>query len=309
MTRRRLDGVLLLDKPVGLGSNAALQAAKRLYRAEKAGHAGTLDPLASGLLPVLFGEATKFSQLVLDADKEYLAWARLGVTTRTGDAEGEVLERRPERADAPAIDRALAAFRGDIEQVPPMYSALKHRGRPLYVLARRGETVERAPRRVRVHELELLGREGDVLELRVLCSKGTYVRTLVEDIGRALGCGAHLASLRRTAASGFRIEAAVTLDAVQAADEAGRDRLLLPLDRLLGAMPRLELTEPLADRFARGQAVPLTQAVPGRYQVHRARGGLLGVADMVADGVLHPRRLLAQRPEAAQAADKHQKNL
>ncbi|HEX9184755.1 MAG TPA: tRNA pseudouridine(55) synthase TruB [Burkholderiales bacterium] len=309
MSRRRLDGVLLLDKPVGLGSNAALQAAKRLYRAEKAGHAGTLDPLASGLLPILFGEATKFSQLVLDADKEYLASARLGVTTRTGDAEGEVLERRPVRADAPAIDRALAAFRGEIEQVPPMYSALKHRGRPLYVLARRGETIERAPRRVRVHELELLGREGDVLELRVLCSKGTYVRTLVEDIGRALGCGAHLASLRRTAASGFRLAEAVTLDAVQAADEAGRDRLLLPLDRLLGPLPRLELTEPLADRFAMGQAVPLAQAVPGRYQVHRARGGLLGVADMVADGVLQPRRLLAQHPEAAQAADKHQKNL
>src|SRR5512134_3326283 len=227
--RRSLDGVLLLDKPVGLGSNAALQAAKRLYRAEKAGHAGTLDPLASGLLPIMFGEATKFSQLVLDADKEYLARARLGVTTRTGDAEGEVLERRPVRIDADAVERALPAFRGEIEQVPPMYSALKHRGRPLYVLARRGESIERAPRRVRVHELEMLGLDGDTLELRVLCSKGTYIRTLVEDIGRALGCGAHLASLRRIAASGFRIAEAATLDAIQAADDAGRDRLLLPL--------------------------------------------------------------------------------
>jgi tRNA pseudouridine55 synthase len=307
--RRRLDAVLLLDKPVGLGSNAALQAAKRLYRAEKAGHAGTLDPLASGLLPVLFGEATKFSQLVLDADKEYVARARLGVTTRTGDAEGEVLERKPVRADAAAVERALAAFRGEIEQVPPMYSALKHQGRPLYVLARRGESIERAPRRVRIHELELLGREGDLLELRVLCSKGTYVRTLVEDIGRALGCGAHLASLRRTAASGFRIGEAVTLDAIQEADEAGRDRLLLPLERLLGALPRLELAEALADRFAQGQAISLPQAAPGRYQVHRAHGGLLGVADAVAGGIVQPRRLLAARPEGAQAADKHQKNL
>jgi tRNA pseudouridine55 synthase len=307
--RRRLDAVLLLDKPVGLGSNAALQAAKRLYRAEKAGHAGTLDPLASGLLPVLFGEATKFSQLVLDADKEYLACARLGVTTRTGDAEGEVLERRPVQVDARALERALVAFRGEIEQVPPMYSALKHRGRPLYVLARRGESIERAPRRVRVHELELRGMEGDAFDLRVLCSKGTYIRTLVEDIGRALGCGAHLAGLRRTAASGFRVEEAVTLDAIQDADEAGRDRFLLPLDRMLGGLPRLALPDPLADRLAEGQAIAVAQAAPGRYQVHRASGGLLGVADADAAGVLHARRLLSAPQEAAQAADKHRKNL
>lgn len=307
--RRRLDAVLLLDKPVGLGSNAALQAAKRLYRAAKAGHAGTLDPLASGLLPILFGEATKFSQLLLDADKEYLARARLGITTRTGDADGEVLERRPVQVDAPAVERVLAAFRGEIEQVPPMYSALKHRGRPLYVLARRGESVERAPRRIRVHALELLGMRDDTFELRIRCSKGTYVRTLVEDIGAALGCGAHLAGLRRVAASGFRIEEAVTLDALQAADEAGRDRLLLPLARLLEGLPRLELPEPLAERFAQGQPIALAQAAPGRYQVHRALGGLLGVADAADDGVLHPRRLVAARAEAAQAADNHQKNL
>lgn len=308
--RRRLDAVLLLDKPVGLGSNAALQAAKRLYGAEKAGHAGTLDPLASGLLPILFGEATKFSQLVLDADKEYLAHARLGVTTRTGDAEGEVLERRTVRAGAADVERALAAFRGVIQQVPPMYSALKHRGQPLYRLARRGESIERAPRRVHVHALELLRVQGDDLALRVLCGKGTYIRTLVEDVGRALGCGAHLAGLRRIAASGFRIEEATTLEAVQAADAAGRDRLLLPLGRLLDALPRLELPESLAVRFARGQAVAPAQAfAPGRYQVHRAGGALLGVADVEAVGILRPHRLLAARGEAAQAADKHQKNL
>lgn len=307
--RRRLDAVLLLDKPVGLGSNAALQAAKRLYRAEKAGHAGTLDPLASGLLPIMFGEATKFAQLVLDADKEYLARARLGVTTRTGDAEGEVLARRPVQVDAAAAERALPTFRGEIEQVPPMFSALKQRGRPLYRLARRGESVTRAPRRIRVHALELLGLAGDTLELRVRCSKGTYIRTLVEDIGSALGCGAHLVSLRRIAASGFRIEEAVTLDAVQDADAEGRDRLLLPLDRLLEVLPRLDLPDALADRFARGQAVALPQAPAGRVRVYRDRGALLGVAEAGPDGLLHPRRLLATRPDAAQAAEKHQKNL
>jgi tRNA pseudouridine55 synthase len=307
--RRRLDAVLLLDKPVGLGSNTALQAAKRLYRAEKAGHAGTLDPLASGLLPILFGEATKFSQLVLDADKEYLARARLGVTTRTGDAEGEVLERRPVQVDAAAAERALPAFRGEIEQVPPMFSALKHRGRPLYVLARRGESVTRVPRRIHVHALELLGMDGDTLELRVRCSKGTYIRTLVEDIGSALGCGAHLVSLRRVAASGFRIEEAVTLDAVQDADEEGRDRLLLPLDRLLEVLPRLDLPDALADRFARGQAITLSHSSVGRFRVYREQGALLGVAEAGHDGLLHPRRLLATQPDAAQAAEKHQKNL
>ncbi|HET9734869.1 MAG TPA: tRNA pseudouridine(55) synthase TruB [Burkholderiales bacterium] len=306
--RRRLDAVLLLDKPVGLGSNAALQAAKRLYRAEKAGHAGTLDPLASGLLPIMFGEATKFSQLVLDADKEYLARARLGVTTRTGDAEGEVLERRPVLVDAAAAERALPAFRGEIEQVPPMFSALKHQGRPLYVLARRGESVRRAPRKIRVHALDLLGMDGETLELRVRCSKGTYIRTLVEDIGSALGCGAHLVSLRRVAASGFRIEEAVTLDMVQNADEAGRDRLLLPLDRLLEVLPRLDLPDALADRFARGQAIALTQPSAGRFRVYREQGALLGVAEAGHDGLLHPRRLLAAQ-NAAQAAEKHQKNL
>jgi tRNA pseudouridine55 synthase len=309
VTRRRLDGVLLLDKPVGLGSNAALQAAKRLYRAEKAGHAGTLDPLASGLLPVLFGEATKFSQQVLDADKEYLALARLGITTRTGDAEGEVLERRPVCVEPRAIESALALFRGEIEQVPPMYSALKHRGRPLYVLARRGESVTRAPRRVRVHVLELLGATPETLELRVRCSKGTYVRTLVEDIGGALGCGAHLAGLRRTAASGLRIEDAVTLDQLQQADEAERDRLLLPLERLLEGLPRLDLPEIQAERFAKGQAILLPQVAAGRYRVYRERGGLLGVAEAGSDGALQPQRLLASSPQSAQAADKHQKNL
>ncbi len=303
--RRRLDGVLLLDKPVGLGSNAALQAVKRLYRAEKAGHAGTLDPLASGLLPILFGEATKFSQLALDADKEYVASAQLGVTTATGDAEGEILERRSVDVAEDAIEPVLARFRGDIEQVPPMYSALKHEGRPLYALARKGESVVRTTRKVRIHELELLGFAGDTLELRVRCSKGTYVRTLVEDLGQALGCGAHLSSLRRTAAGVFRIADAAMFDQLQLATPVERDGLLLPMERLLASLPRVDLSGPQADRFCQGQAVALERSPGGRCSVYSALGGLLlGVGEAGPQGELRPRRLVARPVQATQAAEK-----
>lgn len=292
--RRRLDGVLLLDKPLGLGSNAALQAAKRLYAAQKAGHGGTLDPLASGLLPILFGEATKFSQLALDSDKEYVAGVQLGIATATGDAEGEVLERRPVEVGADAVDEVLARFRGDIEQVPPMYSALKHEGQPLYALARQGRSVARAPRRVRVHELQLVAFTGDRLELRVRCSKGTYVRTLAEDIGRALGCGAHLCALRRVAAAGSRVQEAVTLEELQAASLAERDRRLLPVERLLAGLPRVDLSGPQADRFCQGQAIALEHPPDGRCSVYGAQGGLLGVGEAGPHGELRPRRLLAR---------------
>jgi tRNA pseudouridine55 synthase len=307
--RRRLDGILLLDKPRGLGSNAALQAAKRLYGAAKAGHAGTLDPLATGLLPLLFGEATKFSQLALDADKEYLARARLGTTTTTADAEGAVLERLPVAVRRDAIAPALTQLRGDIEQVPPMYSALKHAGQPLYALARRGENVDRAARRVRIHELELLEFAGDAIELRIRCSKGTYIRTLVEDLGRALGCGAHLEALRRTAAGAFRVSEAVTLDQLQAATGEERDRWLLPLASLLAGLPRINLDAPLAARFAQGQAIRREAPPVGRCSVYGDGGELLGVGDEGADGELRPRRLVAQAPALSQEAEKHRKNL
>lgn len=291
--RRRLDGVLLLDKPAGVGSNAVLQTAKRLYAAEKAGHAGTLDPLASGLLPILFGEATKFSQLALDADKAYLARARLGVTTTTGDAEGAVLERTSCEVRAADIEPVLARFRGEIEQVPPMYSALKHAGRPLYAIAREGGEVPRAARRVHVRELELLAFTGDALELRVLCSKGTYVRTLAEDIGRALGCGAHLAALRRIAASGFRVEEATTLEQLQSESAEARDRRLLPLEALLAGLPRVDLAPPLAMRFLQGQALSVPHAPEGRCGVFGTEGRLLGLGEGRAHGLLHPRRLVS----------------
>jgi tRNA pseudouridine55 synthase len=291
--RRRLDAVLLLDKPSGMTSNAAMQRARRLYGAEKAGHAGTLDPLASGLLPVLFGEATKFSQSLLDSDKEYLAQARLGVTTATGDAEGEVLERRAVEVGAAAIEAALARFRGPIEQVPPMHSALKVGGRPLYALARRGMEVERAPRRVTIHALELLGREGETLRLRVRCSKGTYVRTLVEDLGAALGTGAHLAGLRRTAAGGFGVAQAVSLEALDALDDEARDRRLLAVDALLEGLPRVILDETQARGFLQGRSIALSPGTPGRCRAYGPGGVFLGVGERTGAGELKPRRLLA----------------
>lgn len=291
--RRRLDAVLLLDKPAGLGSNAALQVVKRLYGAAKAGHAGTLDPLASGLLPVLFGDATKFSQFALDADKEYLAVARLGVTTSTADAEGEVLEQRAVAVAREEIEPVLARFRGETEQVPPMYSALKQGGRPLYELARQGREVARRARRVRVHVLELLGFDGENLELRVRCSKGTYVRTLLEDIGHALGCGAHLAALRRTVAGPFGIRDAVTLDQLQADTPEERDRRLLPPERLLDGLPRVDLPPSLAQRFARGQALIVDAAPAGRCRVYGEHGRLLGLGETAGRGELRPRRLVS----------------
>ena len=293
MRRRKLDGVLLLDKPVGPSSSAVLQAVKRLLNADKAGHAGTLDPLASGLLPLLFGEATKFAQFGLDSIKEYLAEVRLGVSTDTGDAEGQVFEKLPVNVDETGLAQVLARFRGAIEQVPPMYSALKHEGQPLYALARAGQTVERAARQVTVHELDLLQRAGDVLHLRIRCSKGTYVRQLAIDIGLALGTVAHLAVLRRTAVAGFRLDRSVTLDDLQALGDESRLAWLLPPDSLLEELPRMDLPAALAERFLKGQAVTLQAARPGPCRVYRDEGTLLGVGEAGPGNELHPVRLLA----------------
>ena len=232
--RRNVSGVLILDKPRGMSSNAALQKVRWLLNAEKAGHTGSLDPLATGVLPLCFGEATKFSQYLLDADKGYETLARLGVTTTTGDAEGEVLEERQVTVGREALEAVLPRFRGEIEQVPPMYSALKKDGQPLYKLARAGEVVEREARSVTIARLELLAFEAPCATLAVSCSKGTYIRTLVEDIGRELGCGAHVAALRRTQAGPFGLAQAVTLEElVQVHAEGGNealDRFLLPVD-------------------------------------------------------------------------------
>ena len=290
---RKLDGVLLLDKPVGPSSSAVLQAVKRLLGVRKAGHAGTLDPLASGLLPLLFGEATKFAQFGLDAAKEYVADVTLGEATDTGDADGAVLERRPVDADDARLAKALQGLRGEIRQVPPMYSALKHGGQPLYALARAGQTVARAARPITIHELELIARRGDSLRLRVRCSKGTYVRQLAVDLGLALGTVAHLAALRRTAVGRFRIEQSVALEELEALGEQAPQAWLLPAESLLEELPRLDLDEAQASRFLNGQAIEL-DAAAGTCRVYLREGSLLGVGETRPGSGLHPRRLLAR---------------
>ncbi len=250
--RRAVHGVLLLDKPLGLSSNEALQQAKRLYRAEKAGHTGTLDPLATGLLPLCFGAATKFSQVSLDADKRYLATLALGVTTATGDAEGEVLLRRPVTVGRADLEAVCAGFVGTIAQVPPMHSALKRDGRALYDYARAGIEIEREPRSVVIHRLDIVDGHHDRWLIDVTCSKGTYVRTLAEDIGAALGCGAHLAALRRTGSGALTLAAALTLARLGEMSEAERDAALQPADALIADWPVVRLGMEDAGRFLAG---------------------------------------------------------
>jgi tRNA pseudouridine55 synthase len=296
------DGALLLDKALGLSSNAALQQAKRLYGAARAGHAGTLDPLASGLLVVLFGEATKFAGPLLDADKEYRATLKLGARTSTGDAEGEILEIRPVEVSVAELEAALARFRGPIEQVPPMHSALKRDGVPLYKLARRGETVLRERRPVKIHELEMLGYSSPELELRVRCSKGTYVRVLAEDIGAALGTGGHLAALRRTASGRFHVGDAASLDALAAMTAGARAQRLLPLPRLLEDLPRAELDASAEAQLRNGQELRIRGLSEGLCALYRADGAVIGLARGEPDGRLRPVRLTRSM---TQAAEKH----
>jgi len=285
-----IDGALLLDKPVGPSSNGVLQEAKRLLGARKAGHGGTLDPLASGLLLLLFGEATKFAGLLLEQDKEYLASVKLGETTATGDAEGEILERRKVPVDRPDLDAVLERFRGEIEQLPPMHSALKRDGVPLYKLARQGKAVERASRRIRILELEVASFEPPRLTLRVRCSKGTYIRTLAEDIGAALGTGAHLSGLRRTTSGRFRIEDAVSLEALRELPPAARSDRVLPLTALVQGLPRAALDAGAEARLRNGQALEISGLAEGVVAVVRVDGALIGLGRSEG-GVLRPLRL------------------
>ena len=293
-TRRPVHGVLLLDKDAGASSNTVLQRAKRLYRAEKAGHTGTLDPLASGLLPLCFGAATKFAQASLDADKRYLATLRLGVTTTTGDLEGDVVRTvRDIAVDRAAVQAACDRFAGDIDQVPPMHSALKRDGKPLYEYARAGIEVERAARRVRIHSIRVVEGEADLWTIDVRCSKGTYIRTLGEDIGAALGCGAHLDALRRVGSGALNIEAATTLAQLDGLDEASLDARLLPPDALVAAWPRVVLSNDDAGRFLAGvrRRLDLDDA-PALRVYGPERGAFLGTGHVVA-GELIASRLLS----------------
>lgn len=305
MARRRkgraLDGVLLLDKPKGLSANQALQRTRRLFQAAKAGHTGTLDPMATGLLPVCFGEATKFSAYLLDADKRYQARVQLGVATDSGDADGqEISSAEVPALDKNAIERVLETFRGQIEQVPPMYSALKHQGRPLYELARQGIEVKRTPRRVTLHDITLLAWEpgSQSLVLDVTCSKGTYIRTLAIDIGAAIGCGAHLTMLRRLQTGPFNgdRDGMLGLGALEeAADELARDAHLLPVDVLLRHLPQVQVNEVAAARLRLGQKVHAETAMHPEETVLRAYEGdrLLGLVAVIKRGVIAPRRLLS----------------
>ena len=294
MTRvmRSLDGILLFDKPLGLSSNIAMQRVRRLFQAEKAGHTGTLDPLATGLLPICFGEATKFTNSLLDADKTYCALIRLGQTTTTGDAEGEIINTCAVNLDKERIYSVLRDFTGEIQQIPPMHSALKHQGKPLYEYIRNGETVIRAGRNVTIYELVLEHFSGDEMEITVRCSKGTYVRTLAEDIGLALGCGAHLRGLRRTAIGRFDVGGAHNLDQMESITMPEREAYVLPVDSLLQDLPVLELDAVQVIRIAQGQRLAVEASLPdGKVRLYGA-GCFIGVADF-AGRLLTPVRMLS----------------
>lgn len=294
-TWKQVDGVLLLDKPCGLTSNDALQKARRLFSAAKGGHTGTLDPLASGLLPLCFGEATKFSADLLDADKTYEAMIRLGMTTDSGDSDGVVTATAAVDVSEGEIFGVLRQFIGPILQIPPMHSALKRHGRPLYELARQGIEVEREPRAVVIHAIDCLGFGGDRLHLRVACSKGTYIRVLAADIGQALGCGAHLAGLRRTRVGDLDLGAAVTLAHLESLDEAGRTACLQPVDALLRTLPSALLEGEAAERFRHGNPVDLPAGLGGKIRVY-VGGRLTGVGEAAPDGRLWPKKLVQRTP-------------
>ena len=298
--RDLVNGVLLLDKPVGFSSNDALIKAKRVLNAKKAGHTGTLDPFATGLLPLCFGEATKFSQDLLESDKTYLATVHLGITTTTGDTEGEAVETKPVDVTLDQIEAALARYRGPILQTPPMYSALKRDGKALYEYAREGIVLEREARPVTIHALTLVAYDAPFLKIAVTCSKGTYVRVLGEDIGAALGCGAHLNALRRTEVGPLTVKGMITLDDLLAHPDPLS--LLQPVDALLSSFPAIELTPELARRFLQGQRLALGKeeiAVPeqqGRVRIYHD-GSLLGTGILGEYAILAPERLISTAPQ------------
>jgi tRNA pseudouridine55 synthase len=291
--KRNINGVLLLDKPVGYSSNQALQVAKRLFTAVKAGHTGNLDPFATGLLPICLGEATKFSHQLLDADKSYVATLKLGITTNTGDTEGEVTSRSAVNVSHADFERVMQSFLGEIQQMPPMHSALKHQGKPLYEYARAGIEIERKARTVNIYHIALEDFNGEEVRFNVTCSKGTYIRVLAEDIGKQLGCGAHLIALRRTKTGGFLLEDTLTLDALENLSESERDAHLLPVDALVSDLPEIELDDDSTHYFHQGQAVWKTGMTQlGLTRVYAPARVFLGLGENLGDGQINPRRLL-----------------
>ncbi len=298
--RRSVNGILVLDKEHGISSNRALQQVKHLYAARKAGHTGSLDPIATGMLVICFGHATKFSQFLLEADKSYRVTAKLGVTTTTADTEGEVISEKPVvTLNEEILEKILQQFRGSISQIPPMYSALKHQGQPLYKLARQGIEVERKPRTVNIYALSLERYSQDELQLHVRCSKGTYIRTLVEDIGEQLGCGAHVTELRRLDVGGFTEQAMLTREQLELLceqqDLAGIDQQLLPISSISAHMPKVEVAANSAFFLKQGQSIAI-ENMPnsGLVGIYGEDQRFLGVGEMTAEGRVIPRRILAE---------------
>jgi tRNA pseudouridine55 synthase len=291
--KRDISGVVLLDKPIWDSSNQALQRVKHLYLAAKAGHTGSLDPFATGLLPICFGEATKFSHFLLDADKHYQATLKLGITTTTCDIEGEVLTESQVRLTRAEVEQTVSRFLGKSKQCPPMYSALKHEGRPLYEYARAGITIDRPLRDINIYQLEINRLEGDLLEITVACSKGTYIRTLAEDIGSALGCGAHLQTLRRTQTGGFHLAAAHTLESLEQMTATERDAALMKPDSLVSHLPAITLDDDCTFYLGRGQSVWISnnQHV-GEVRLYGPNATFLGLGEVQDDGKIAPKRLV-----------------
>ncbi len=292
-----IDGILLLDKPLGLTSNSALQRVKRLFYAKKAGHTGSLDPLATGMLPICFGEATKFSQVLLESDKCYEMSAKLGVKTLTGDAEGDIISTKPVNVTRADIEKIVMAFRGEITQIPPMYSAVKINGQPLYELARQGIEIERASRNVQIYDLRLIDFQGDSASFSVRCSKGTYIRTLIEDMGEALGCGAHVSALHRSFVSPFDTARSVSLDALEDLDRTGnRAELmshLLPTEAAVSGFPAVHLSQSATFYLRTGQPVSTPQLpLEGFVRLFSDEGRFLGVGEVLEDRRVAPRRLV-----------------
>lgn len=293
---RNISGILVLDKPAGISSNGALQQVKRIYNANKAGHTGSLDVPATGVLPICLGQATKISGYLLNADKTYAARCKLGTTTTTGDASGQILTSGVARVSAARLEQALTAFLGEIEQIPPMYSAVKHRGKRLYELAYQGKAVERKARKVTVHALKLEKLEQDEFEINVVCSKGTYIRTLVEDLGNLLGCGAHILTLCRLGSGPFKQQHTVTPEQLQSLAEAGAkalDKLLFPMDFAVMQLPRIDLSEDAAYYLYRGQAVAAPNPpASGRLRLYTVTNQFIGLGERTEDGRVAPRRLI-----------------
>ena len=291
--KRNINGVLLLDKPLGYSSNQALQKVKWLFQAAKAGHTGTLDPLATGLLPICLGEATKFAQYVTDADKTYIATVKLGVTTTTGDSEGEALSTSAVNVTCEQFKAACQRFIGEISQMPPMYSALKHQGKALYEYAREGVDIERKARLITIREIIMNDFARDAAVITVSCSKGTYIRTLAEDIGASLGCGAHLSGLRRIETAGYQLEGAITIEMLEKMSGEQRDGLLLPVDSAIAGLPKIILDDDAAHYLLQGQAVWLSGRIPNsELRLYDIRDQFLGLGFLQDDGKIAPKRLI-----------------